>query len=368
MDAKEIKLRMADFSIEIPFVGNDLDEAIQTKIDQKAKPIGSLGQLERLALQVARVQHTLTPELVKPVMLTVASDHKICEEGVSPCPVEITWQQVMNFLNGGGGIGLFSAEYGWELKVVDAGVDFDFPDHPKLIKAKVRKGSRNFLQEHAMTMDECIEALNNGRKVVEKLHASGTNVVGYGEMGIGNTSPASALLSVFANIPIEECTGPGSGLDGKGVSHKTNVLKRAIEKHGVSENPIENLARFGGLEIATIAGGMLEAASNRMLIVTDGFITTSALLVAAAINPNVLGYAVFSHQSEEQGHQKMVSFLHGEPILNLGLRLGEGTGAAMALAVLKGAVAMLNKMTSFDEAQVFNTANLDIRPDHMRKQ
>lgn len=367
MATKEIKLIMKDFSIEIPFVGNDLDEAIQTKLDQKAKPIGSLGQLERLALQVARIQKTLVPEFVKPVMLTVASDHNICEEGVSPCPTEITWQQVLNFLEGGGGIGLFSTEYNWDLKVVDAGVDYDFSDHPKLIKCKVRKGSRNFLYTPAMTMEECVEALNNGREIVRNLHKQGTNVVGFGEMGIGNTSPASALLSVLTSMPIEECTGPGSGLDGDGVNHKTNVLKQAIEKHGISDNPIENLARFGGLEIATIAGGMLEAAACRMLIVTDGFITTSGLLAAAAINPNVLGYAVFSHQSEEQGHKKMVEFLRGEPILNLGLRLGEGTGAAMSLAILKGAVAMINKMTSFDEAKVFNTANLDIRPDNMRK-
>ena len=357
---------MIDFSIEIPFIGNDLDEAIQTKIDQKAKPIGSLGQLERLALQLARIQQTLTPRISNPVMLTVASDHDICQEGVSPCPVEITWQQVLNFLEGGGGIGLFSAEFGWELRVIDAGVNFDFSDHPKLIKAKVRKGSRNFLHEPAMTMEECVTALNNGRKAVREWYEKGSNIIGFGEMGIGNTSPASALLSVLTNTPIEACTGPGSGLDGKGVTHKTNVLKQAIAKHGISDNPLENLARFGGLEIATIAGGMLEAAARRMVIVTDGFITTSGLLAAAAINPNVLDYALFSHQSEEQGHQKMVAFMQGEPILNLGLRLGEGTGAAMALPVLKGAVAVINKMTSFDEAKVFNTANLDIKPDHMR--
>lgn len=357
---------MTDFSITISPVGHNLDARIQTKIDQKTKPIGSLGQLERLALQMARIQQTEAPVVSKPVMLTVASDHQICDEGVSPCPIEITWQQVLNFLDGGGGIGLFSAEFGWDLKVVDAGVNYDFEDHPKLIKAKVRKGSRNFLHGPAMTLDECLQALTNGREIVRKLHAEGTNIVGFGEMGIGNTSPASTLLSVLANIPIEETTGPGSGLSNAGVLAKTRVLKEAIEMNGVSESAIENLARFGGLEIATIAGGMLEAAANRMLIITDGFITTSGLLAAHAINPLVLDYAIFSHQSEEQGHKKMVDFLGGEPVLNLGLRLGEGTGAAMALPILKGAIAMLNKMTAFDETIVFNTANIDIRPDSMR--
>lgn len=357
---------MTNFSIDIAPVGHEIDDRIQLKIDQKTKPIGSLGQLERLALQIARIQKTETPVITKPVMLTVASDHQICDEGVSPCPIEITWQQVLNFLKGGGGIGLFTAEFGWDLKVVDAGVNYDFEDHPKLIKAKVRKGSRNFLHGPAMTNDECITALNNGRDIVKKLAGNGTNIVGFGEMGIGNTSPASALLSVFANIPIETTTGPGSGLSNDGVLHKTNVLKKAIETNGISDDAIENLARLGGLEIATIAGGMLEAAANRMMIVTDGFITTSALLAAYAINPLVLEYAFFSHQSEEQGHKKMVEFLGGEPILNLGLRLGEGTGAAMALPIIKGALAMLNKMTAFDETEVFNTANLDIKPDSMR--
>ncbi|TRX66466.1 nicotinate-nucleotide--dimethylbenzimidazole phosphoribosyltransferase [Carboxylicivirga sp. M1479] len=338
-----------------------LAEALQYKLDQKAKPIGSLGQMEQIAKRVGLIQGSLNPVLSKPSMLTVASDHHICEEGVSPCPVEITWQQCLNFLNGGGGIGLFSSEYGFELKVVDAGVDFDFKPHPNLIDAKVRKGTRNFLHEPAMTIEECLLAIENGRQIVASLALEGTNVVGFGEMGIGNTSPASALLSVFANYPIEECVGPGSGLNVEGVKKKARVLKEAIQKHGISDDPIVNLARFGGLEIATIAGGMLEAAARKMLIITDGFITTSALLVAHAIDPLVVDYAFFSHQSQEQGHKKMVDFLQGEPILDLGFRLGEGTGSAVAYSIIKGSVAMLNKMTSFDEAAIYNTANDGIR-------
>ncbi len=348
-------------NIHIDALRVDMEEQLQYKIDQKAKPIGSLGQMEDIAKKIGLIQGTLSPVLNKPVMLTVAADHCICEEGVSPCPVEITWQQCLNFLNGGGGIGLFSKVYGFDLRVVDAGVDYDFPDHPKLIDAKVRKGTRNFYKEPAMTTDECLQALNNGRKIVAQIAEEGSNVVGFGEMGIGNTSPASALLSVFAGVDIESAVGPGSGLDAEGVRNKARIIKAAIEKHGISDNAIENLARFGGLEIATIAGGMLEAASRRMVIITDGFITTSALLAAHAIHSGVVDYAFFSHQSKEQGHKKMVDFLNGEPILNLGFRLGEGTGSAVAYSVIKGAVAMLNEMTSFDEAAIYNTANDGIR-------
>nr|WP_321408773.1 nicotinate-nucleotide--dimethylbenzimidazole phosphoribosyltransferase [uncultured Carboxylicivirga sp.] len=349
------------FTIEIPSLHNELREELQYKIDQKAKPIGSLGLMEEIALQVGLIQGSLTPELKHPVMLTVASDHHICEEGVSPCPVEITWQQCLNFINGGGGIGLFSQEYGFDLRVVDAGVDYDFKPHPKLIDAKVRKGSRNFYKEPAMTIEECLQALENGKNIVAKLHDEGCNVVGFGEMGIGNTSPASALLSVITELDIETCVGPGSGLSKEGVNRKAKILKEAIAKHGISKDPIENLARFGGLEIATIAGGMLEAAARRMVIITDGFITTSALLVAHQINNKVVDYTFFSHQSQEQGHKKMVEYLGGKAIMDLGFRLGEGTGSAVAYSVIKGSVTMLNKMTSFDEAAVYNTANDDIR-------
>jgi nicotinate-nucleotide--dimethylbenzimidazole phosphoribosyltransferase len=334
-----------------------LKAAVQHKIDQKTKPVGSLGKMERIALQIALIQGTDSPVLHRPTMLTVAADHHICAEGVSPCPVEITWQQCLNFLNGGGGIGLFCKEYGFEHFVVDAGVDYDFESHPQLLNCKVRKGTRNFLHEPAMTIDECLCALENGRALIRKLVDSGCNVVGFGEMGIGNTTPASALLAVYGGFPVADCVGPGSGLDANGVSHKATVIETALAKHGISDNPVVNLARFGGLEIATIAGAMLEAAARRMVIITDGFITTSALLAAWSINPKVNDYVLFSHLSHEQGHQRMVKLLGGEPIMQLDFRLGEGTGAAVAYAVIKGSVAMLNHMTSFDESGVFNTAN-----------
>ena len=341
--------------LHIEAIKNDeLEKSIQYNIDQKTKPPGSLGQMEQIAKQVALIQQTTQPELNKPVMFTVAADHKITEENVSPVPSEITWQQVLSFLNGGGAIGLFCRLTGFDLKVVDAGVDYQFEAHPALINAKVRMGTRNFLKEHAMTAEECHTALANGRKMVREVYLNGTNVVGFGEMGIGNTTPASALLSVYAGLKPETCVGPGAGLTAEGIAHKAAVITKAIQKHGVSDKADENLARYGGLEIATIAGGMLEAAANRMLILVDGFITTSAFLAAYAICPAVKEYAIFGHCSQEPGHVKMLDFVGGQPVLNLGMRLGEGTGAAMCYPIVQHSIAMMNQMTSFTEAKVFN--------------
>jgi nicotinate-nucleotide--dimethylbenzimidazole phosphoribosyltransferase len=349
-----------DTSIIIPPLDESLREQIQRKLDNKAKPVGSLGRLESLALQAGMIQNTLTPVLARPVMLTVAADHGITAEGVSPCPVEITWQQVHNFLSGGGGIGLLSRVYGMELWVVDAGVNYRFAPHPRLIDAKVAMGSENFLHRPAMSREQCMRAFNNGREIVRRFAAEGSNVVGFGEMGIGNTTPASALMSVICHLPVEECVGPGAGLNGEGVRHKAGVIKSALERHGISTDIFENLARFGGYEIATIAGGMIEAAVNRMIILVDGFITTSAMLVAKEIDAKVLDYAIFAHEGNEQGHRKMLRHLGASAVLHLELRLGEGTGAAVAYSVLKGAVAVLSEMTSFEEAQVINTSHIRI--------
>ncbi|WP_291856015.1 nicotinate-nucleotide--dimethylbenzimidazole phosphoribosyltransferase [Marinilabilia sp.] len=340
-----------------PIENDELRKLLQHNIDQKTKPVGSLGYLEELAIQIGLIQETTKPKLKSPVMLTVASDHGITVEGVSPVPHEITWQQVNNFLNGGGGIGLFCKQFGFDLYVVDAGVDHDFQAHPRLIDKKVRKATRNFLKEPAMTQDECDQAIRNGRDVVALFAEKGSNVVGFGEMGIGNSSPATALLSVFTGLSVEECTGPGCGLDKQGVQNKASVLRQAIEKHGIFDKPEEKLATYGGLEIATMVGGMLEAAQRRMLIVVDGFITTSAFLTAYEICPMVRDYAVFSHCSKEHSHIKMLEYLNGRPLLNLELRLGEGTGSALAYPIIQGSVAMLNDMTSFGEAKVYNVAD-----------
>lgn len=345
-------------NFNIPELNNNLVAQLQHKLDNKAKPVGSLGQLEQLALRVGLMQNTLSPELKNPVMLTVAADHGITAEGVSACPVEITWQQVHNFLAGGGGIGLLSRVYGMDLWVVDAGVNYQFTPHPKLIDAKVAFGTENFRYQPAMSIENCGKAFNNGREIVRRFAEQGSNVIGFGEMGIGNTTPASALMSIICHLPVEECVGPGAGLNSEGIQHKTRVIQEAIDKHGMAESAFENLARFGGYEIATIAGGMIEAACNRMVILVDGFITTSALLVAQEMDRRVLDYCIFSHESDEQGHRKMLRHMNASAVLKLGLRLGEGTGAAIAYSVLKGAVAVLSEMTSFEEAQVINTSHI----------
>jgi len=343
-------------NLDIPPIAKEMRDELQNILDNKAKPVGSLGMMEDIALRLGMIQHTSKPKLQKPIMLTVAGDHGVTAEGVSPCPVEITWQQVLNFLGGGGGIGLFSRTYGLDLWVVDAGVNYDFAPHEKLIVAKVAKGTNNMLHAPAMTLEQCHIAIENGRKIVRKFAEQGSNIIGFGEMGIGNTTPASALLSIFCNIPIDEAVGPGAGLNPTGVQHKANIIKQSIEKHGVSKDAIENLAKFGGYEIATICGGMLEAANKKMTIITDGFITTSALVVAKEIAPNITDYVFFSHQSEEQGHKKMIDHFQGVPILSLGLRLGEGTGAAVAYSVIKGSAEILSNMTSFEQGGVTNTS------------
>ena len=339
-------------------LSSELTEALVHKIDNKTKPVGSLGLLERIALKVGRIQNTLTPEIKHPVMFTVAADHGITDEGVSPCPVDITWQQCLNFLKGGGGVNVFSRHAGMDFFLVDAGVKFTFEPNPKLIDAKVRFGSRNFAKEPALTREECEQALANGAAMVEKVYKNGSNCVAFGEMGIGNTSPASVLLSIFAKLPMDECVGAGSGLDKLGVGHKLHVLKSAVEKHGVPSDPVDVLATYGGLEIATIAGGMLKAAELGMLVMVDGFITTSALLAAHAINPNVTDYCIFGHQSMEPGHKKMIDFLGGEAVLKLDMRLGEGTGATLALHIVEGAIKFLNEMASFEMASVTNTTHI----------
>ncbi len=350
-----------EIQFNIPELSNQLDEAIKHKINNKTKPLGSLGHLEKIAFQIARIQETLQPQLSNPHIVLVGADHGICAEGVSPCPQELTWQQMHNFAKGGGGIGLFSKQYGLKLSVLDAGTDYDFASDSNVIDVKVRKSTRNFAIQPAMTKAECVQAIQNGANFVKKLHADGCNVLGFGEMGIGNTSPASIIMSIICNVPIAECVGPGSGLDHPGVQNKARVLAKAMELHGKPSDPLEILCCYGGLEIATIAGGMLQAAALKMLILNDGFIITSALLIAQAMNNRVLDYVIHSHQSNEGGHQKMMQFFKAEPVLNLDLRLGEGTGAALAYPIIEGAVAMLNHMTSFEEAEVTNTTGKGIK-------
>lgn len=327
-------------------------EQIKHKIDNKTKPFGALGMLETIAAQIANVQQSLTPELRNPAILVFAADHGLADEGVSPFPKEVSWQMVMNFLNGGAAINVFCRQHNIKLKVVDAGVDFDFNQCEGLEHCKVARGTRNSLHEEAMTLDQCRLAMNIGAEQVKKMHTEGCNIIGFGEMGIGNTSAASLLMSRYLNIPVSECVGRGTGLDDLGLQRKTAILEKVIQRHRKVEGVMNILAAMGGLEIAMIAGAMLEAYRLKMMIMVDGFIATSALLAAHGLNPDITNNCIFCHQSDENGHKKMLKHLNAQAVLHLGLRLGEGTGAAVAYPIIVSAIEFFNKMASFDDAGV----------------
>ena len=337
----------------VPAVNTQLKAGLLHKINYKTKPLGALGKLEALALQIGMVQGTLTPQLTRPVVLVFAGDHGITEAGVSPYPQAVTAQMVLNFLNGGAAINVFAHQHGFKLQVIDAGVNHVFSTQPQLIDAKIGLGTQNFLHASAMTKAQCLDAIKRGAEIATAEIYNDSNVLAFGEMGIGNTSSASCLMSVLCTLPIEQCVGRGTGLDDAGLQHKIAVLKEAIEYHVLtSDDALTALTTFGGFEIAMMVGSMLAAAERGVILIIDGFITTSALLVAAKIQPNILGYCVFAHCSDESGHRLMLQHLNVEPLLNLSLRLGEGTGAVLAYPLLLSAVNFLNDMASFESAHV----------------
>lgn len=330
-----------------------LTAAIQHKIDTKTKPLGALGQLESLARQIALVQQTLTPELRRPHVLVFAADHGIAQAGVSQYPPEVTHQMVRNFAGGGAAINVFCRQNGLGLTIVDAGVRGSFADLPTVRDEKLAEGTQNFLHAPAMTAAQCADALGRGARLVNELHAAGCNVLGLGEMGIGNTASAAVLLHLLTGQPLAECVGRGTGLDAAGVARKLLVLTEAVAAHpSVSPDPLAVLATFGGFEIAQLCGALLRGAELRMLLLIDGFIASAALLVAARLAPAVLTYCVFCHESGEQGHRLLLAALGGQPLLRLGLRLGEGTGCALAYPLVQAAVSFLNEMASFASAGV----------------
>jgi nicotinate-nucleotide--dimethylbenzimidazole phosphoribosyltransferase len=333
-----------------------MKQQIEHKINHKTKPLGSLGMLEQLAEQICMVQNTLNPELKNPTILVFAADHGITLSGVSAYPAEVTPQMVLNFLNGGAAINVFCRQHHINLNVIDAGVNFDFEPHTKLINAKIAKGTKNFLTETAMTDEQLQHCFSKAKEIVETTYADGCNIIGFGEMGIGNTSSASMLMSALCKLPIEDCVGRGTGLDDKQLQHKLNILRQAQQNHPKPQNAKEALQFFGGFEIAQICGAMLTAFEKNMLILVDGFIASSAFLCAFHINPKIMGNAIFCHQSDEQGHQKMLNYLNAKPILSLGMRLGEGTGCAVAYPIVQSAVNFMNEMASFESAGVSNKA------------
>ena len=334
-------------------LAQDLQSALLNAINTKTKPLGSLGRLEEIALQVGRIQHTLNPKLNRPAMLVFAGDHGIASEGVSPFPQAVTAQMVLNFLNGGAAINVFAKQNGFTLRIIDCGVNHIFEPTEALIDAKIGMGTANFLYGSAMTQSQCEQALTRGANIAREEIDAGSNVLAFGEMGIANTSSASCLMSVLCGLPIEQCVGRGTGLNDTGLSKKLDILQRAILLHHLtSQNPKQVLATFGGFEIAMMCGAMCEAAAQKTVLLIDGFIATSALLVAAKLQPAIIDYCIFAHCSDESGHQQMLEHLCAKPLLNLDLRLGEGTGAALAYPLVQAAVGFLNEMASFESAGV----------------
>ncbi len=332
-----------------------IQQNIQDKIDTKTKPLGALGVLETIALKIGTIQNTTSPKLSKPTIIVFAGDHGIVKnKPVSPFPQEVTSQMVFNFLQGGAAINVFCKQHHIVLKVVDAGVNFDFEHTPNLIHAKIDKGTKDYSLEPAMDIEACKKAMEKGKEIVTKQFSEGTNIIGFGEMGIGNTSSAALLMSAYTQTTIEACVGKGTGLDDNGLNKKINILKEAKHTHGNLTDPLTILSTFGGYEIAMMTGAFLQAAKLNMTILVDGFIVTSALLAANALDKTIINNCIFSHCSNEQGHQKMLSFLNAKAVLNLDLRLGEGTGVALAYPLIQSALNFLNEMSSFKDAGVSN--------------
>jgi nicotinate-nucleotide--dimethylbenzimidazole phosphoribosyltransferase len=339
---------------EVEPLDQTLRDELQHIIDTKTKPPGSLGRLETLAHQMGLIQRTTRPTVTRPAMIVFAGDHGVAEEGVSPYPQAVTAQMVVNFLAGGAAINALSRVSGIELEVVNAGIATPLPSTAGLVDLPVAAGTRNFAREPAMSRDQALSAMQAGAARVRHHAALGTNVIGFGEMGIANTSAAACLMSRLCGVPIDECVGRGTGLDNAGLARKRNVLASALARHPVSTDPLDVLATFGGFEIAMMAGAYLAAAEARMTILVDGFIATSALLIADAFAPSIREYCVFAHASNEAGHRRMLDHFGALPMLSLDMRLGEGTGAALAVPLLRAATAFINEMASFDSAGVAN--------------
>ncbi|MDI1273558.1 nicotinate-nucleotide--dimethylbenzimidazole phosphoribosyltransferase [Polaromonas sp.] len=332
-----------------PTANAALAARLQHKIDQKTKPLGALGQLEALALQLGLIQRSEAITFESPQMVVFAADHGIASEGVSAFPQAVTVQMVGNMLAGGAAINVFARQHGFALQVVDAGVAADLANHPQLQQRKIAPGTQNICEGPAMSLAQARAALQAGMDVMRGLSG---NVVAFGEMGIANTSPAALLLARLAGLPVGDVVGRGTGLDDAQLAHKQAVLQRALTRHADVSEPLAVLAALGGFEIAMMAGAMLQAASERRVVLVDGFIAGAAALVARALVPQVRDYLVFCHRSAERGHHLLLAHLQAKPLLDLDLRLGEGTGALLAWPLLPSAALFMAEMASFDSAGV----------------
>jgi nicotinate-nucleotide--dimethylbenzimidazole phosphoribosyltransferase len=322
---------------------------LQHLLDNKTKPTGALGQIEGLAQRIGLILGSEHPVLLQPQLMVFAGDHGLAAHGVSAYPSDVTWQMVENFLAGGAAVSVLARQHGLNLTVVDCGVRHDFQSRPGLVIAKVAPGTADSLDGPAMSAAQCDEALHNGMRLLAERPG---NALLLGEMGIGNTSAASLLLSRLSGLHITDCTGAGTGLDADAVHKKIEILRQVLARHEAATEPLQALAAFGGFEIATMVGAVLQAADENRVIVVDGFIASAAVLVASRLRPAVLQRCVFAHRSGERGHALMLGQLKAEPLLELGLRLGEGSGAALAWPLLVSACAILREMASFEAAGV----------------
>ena len=332
-----------------PTLDASLKARLQRRIDNKTKPLGALGRIEAIALQLGLIQRSETITLSTPQMVVFAADHGIAAEGVSAFPQAVTVQMVTNMLAGGAAINVLARQHGFALHVVDAGVAADLDDHPQLIKQKIAFGTQNISNAPAMTSDQLDAALQAGASIVAALPG---NVIAFGEMGIANTSPAALLLHRLAGVPLDEAIGRGTGLGDRQLLHKHHVLALAAARHQEAITPMQALAALGGFEIAMMTGAMLQAASERRLILVDGFIAGSAALAARTLAPHAMDYMVFCHRSAERGHRLLLAHLQARALLDLDMRLGEGTGALLAWPLVQSAALVMNEMASFESAGV----------------
>jgi len=344
--------------LDIPALAHDKAAALQARIDGKTKPLGALGRIEALALQLGLIQDCLAPELRNPQLIVFAGDHGAARAGVSAYPQEVTAQMVANMRAGGAAINVFARQAGLGLTVVDAGVAHEIPEPPaadaavRFVSAPIARGSANYLEGPALQAAQVADAMALGAAQVAALAEQGCNALGLGEMGIGNTAAASLITAALTGADLDAVIGRGTGLDDAGLARKRALLAQAWQRADAPREPLSALAEFGGLEIAAMTGAFLEAARRRMAVVVDGFIVTSALLVAQGLAPTVRDYCFFAHRSAEAGHAAQLAHLQAAPLLDLDLRLGEGSGAALAFPLLRSACAMLAEMASFESAGV----------------
>jgi nicotinate-nucleotide--dimethylbenzimidazole phosphoribosyltransferase len=322
------------------------------RLDSLTKPLGALGVLEALAAQICAVQRTLQPAVRQPCAVVFAADHGVADRGVSAYPRVVTGQMVQNFLSGGAAISVLARASGMDLWIVDAGVDGDCGRHPRLIDAKIAPGTRDLVAAPAMTFAQCDAALRRGRAIVDQVVAAPGNTLVLGEMGIGNTASAALLMHGLTGIALAECVGRGTGLNDAGLARKTAILAEALARRAAPDDPLELLTEFGGFEIAMLVGAMLGAAARGLLIVVDGFTVTVAAALAARLDPAMLGYCVFGHCSAEHAHRALLAHLRVRPLLDLGMRLGEGSGAALALPLIRASLDLFTQMATFAGAGV----------------